>query len=285
MPTKLRYLRPAVKWHGGKHYLIRKGVILPLLPAHEIYVEPFGGGLNVLLNKQSAKVEIAGDLRGGLIDFYTVLRDQTTEFLARLSLVRYNRPTFDRALSYQPGSDAIENAVQFLIRYRFSRGALARSYAKSTRTRGGLPGDENAWRTIQAVLPRVAKRLEHVNLLHEDALEVIAQYDGPDTLFYCDPPYMPETRTARRAYGAYEMSRDDHERLLKVILACDGMVILSGYANPLYDLALASWERLEVNMPNHAGQGKNKQRRVEVIWLNLNCVRHSPAANQREFAW
>src|SRR5262249_53588545 len=57
--------RPAVKWHGGKHYLARR--ILARLPAHRRYVEPFAGGLSVLLNKRPASVEVAADLHPGLI--------------------------------------------------------------------------------------------------------------------------------------------------------------------------------------------------------------------------
>jgi hypothetical protein len=52
---------------------------------------------------------------------------------------------------------------------------------------------------------------------------------------------------------------------------CRGMVAISGYANPLYDAALASWRRVPVPMPNHSGHGRTKQRRVEILWLNPNC--------------
>lgn len=42
-------LSQPLKWHGGKHYLAQK--IIDLMPKHLHYVEPFGGGLAVLLNK------------------------------------------------------------------------------------------------------------------------------------------------------------------------------------------------------------------------------------------
>jgi DNA adenine methylase len=64
------------------------------------------------------------------------------------------------------------------------------------------------------------------------------------------------------------MTRADHERLLEVLRGCRSRVFLSGYQNPLYGEALAGWTRHEFDMPNHSGQGKVKQRRVECVWEN-----------------
>jgi DNA adenine methylase len=56
-------MRPAVKRHGGKHYLARR--IIARLPGHRAYVEPFAGGLSVLINKRPCPIEVAGDLHPG----------------------------------------------------------------------------------------------------------------------------------------------------------------------------------------------------------------------------
>ena len=257
-------LRPAVKWHGGKHYLARR--IISRLPDHEVYVEPFAGGLSVLLNKGPCPVEVAGDLHAGLIGFYRTLRDRTGEFLDRVGTLEYDAGTFEWARRPgEPGGDEFEAAVRFLVRNRFSRGGLGRDFAWSDRFRGGQPGDRNAWETIKAELPRIARRLAHVEFRCQDAVEVIREFDGPGTCFYLDAPYPHRTRTARRIY-AHEMSEADHARLIETIVRCHGMVSVSGYANPLYDEILRGWERAEWDMPNNSGQGREKQRRVEVLW-------------------
>ena len=44
-----------------------------------------------------------------------------------------------------------------------------------------------------------------VQIENAPALEVIARYDSLETLFYCDPPYVHETRGDTKAY-AHEMT-------------------------------------------------------------------------------
>jgi hypothetical protein len=50
-------VKPAVSWPGGKSRLLK--YILPLIPAHTCYCEPFSGGLAVLLAKPRSKAHAA----------------------------------------------------------------------------------------------------------------------------------------------------------------------------------------------------------------------------------
>jgi DNA adenine methylase len=263
-----RKIRPPIKWHGGKSPLARW--IIKRLPGHRVYVEPFAGGLNVLLNKPRSPVEVANDLNAELIGLYRVLRDQTEAFLERVTSLEYNAATF--AWAFQPGAgdNPMDAALRFLVRHRFSRGGRGKTFAWSKRLRGGQPGDVNAWETIKRELSRSARRLKCVELRCQDAVEIIREYDGPETLFYLDPPYVHETRTARKVYR-HEMTNVDHQGLLEAIAHCRGMVVISGYANALYDDALSAWERVERKVRNHSGETRSKQDRVEVLWLSPNC--------------
>jgi DNA adenine methylase len=263
-------LRPAVKWHGGKAYLASR--IVSMLPDHDAYVEPFAGGLSVLLNKPRSRLEVAGDVDSGLVEFYTTLRDSSVALIDRLRSIPYTAASFAWALEADGETDPVEAAARFLVRNRFSRGGLGKTFAWSDRLRGGQPGDLNAWETILGELPRIAERLHGVQLDQCDALDLIRHHDGPDTLFYLDPPYLHSTRTARDAYR-HELSDQEHSRLLETIVGIRGMVVLSGYRSAVYDQTLRSWERHQFEMPNHSGQGRTKQRRIEVVWLNPACDR------------
>jgi DNA adenine methylase len=242
------------------------------MPAHAVYVEPFAGGLSVLLNKPRSAREVVGDLNGDLIGFYRCLQHHPETLIERLGAIPYTPESFAWSLESGMDDEMVTAAARFIVRHRFSRGGLGKTFAWSERLRGGQPGDKNAWETILGTLPRIADRLEGVEIHHDAALELIRRHDGAETLFYLDPPYLPESRTARKIY-AHEMSNQDHSSLLGAIAQARGMIILSGYRSALYDHALASWERHEIEMPNHAGQGRSKQRRTEVLWLNPACDR------------
>ena len=65
-------------------------------------------------------------------------------------------------------------------------------------------------------LPKIAERLLRVQIENRPAEEVISLYDAPETLFYCDPPYVHVTRGDAKAYG-YEMTDEQHVSLAKVL--------------------------------------------------------------------
>jgi DNA adenine methylase len=99
----------------------------------------------------------------------------------------------------------------------------------------------------------------------------MSRYDDPKTLFYCDPPYVPETRIAN-AYR-YELTQEDHHELVGSLLSVRGMVVLSGYAHETYDaLQRAGWERTDYATCTHAAGSLT--RRVESLWLSPSLARN-----------
>jgi DNA adenine methylase len=75
MGVKKVKISPPLKWHGGKHYLAKR--IVAMMPPHLHYVEPYAGGLSVLLAKDPEGVsEVINDLNRCLINFWVVLRDE-----------------------------------------------------------------------------------------------------------------------------------------------------------------------------------------------------------------
>src|SRR5829696_2917494 len=87
MPKKHARIGLPLKWHGGKYYLAPK--IVALMPPHLHYVEPFAGGLSVLLARDPADPrlwagatggtrgvsEVVNDLNHELTNFWACLRD------------------------------------------------------------------------------------------------------------------------------------------------------------------------------------------------------------------
>jgi DNA adenine methylase len=260
-----------LKTHGGKKYLVRR--IVELMPPHRNYVEPFAGGLAVLLAKDSDGVsEIVNDLDGGLTNFWHVIQKLETfeHFQRYVEAIPFSEVEWRDAGRPDPLAQPWERAVKFFIRDRQSLAGRKDTFALLThgRLRRGMNEQASAWWSAVDGLDAVHRRLGRVLILNRPALEVIHQRDKPDTLFYCDPPYHPDTRRAAEAYGQFEMTADDHIDLLAALQRVKANVMLSGYRCPLYDQELVNWRRVDFDLPNNAAGGKSKRRMTESIWMN-----------------
>ena len=243
----------------------------------------FGGGGVITLNATACANRVYSDADWFKANLLRCVRDWPAELQGRLSGVSYSEETFQKskalnaahrvmptlALKYDDArEELIDWAVHFLIRNRLSRGGLGNDFAWSDRLRGGLPGDLNAWRNAVAAIPRVSARLQGVEINCRHFREALKWMPAGRVCLYCDPPYVASTRTTPNAYEI-EMSDGEHAELLAALIvkAREGCsVLVSGYANDLYDRMLVGWKRRKFSMPNHSGQGKTKQRRTEVLW-------------------
>jgi hypothetical protein len=54
-----------------------------------------------------------------------------------------------------------------------------------------------------------------------------------------------------------------------VLLRVKGKVMLSGYANDLYDTMLSGWARHTFEMANHASGSRRKRKMTDVLWCNF----------------
>jgi len=278
-------IRSPIKMIGGKGVLRNR--ILPFFPEHRCYVEPFGGGANLLLVKARGEVEVYNDLDPRMVGLFRCIVDpDLRERLTwKLSLTPYSR---QERLASKAGAleekDPVEQARMFFTDSRQSLGGMLdrSSWGLVTNTSvRGMAQPISAYFKIIQMLPRIGERMKDVVLLNKDWKEVVTEFDSNDTLFYMDPPYPKETR--RDGWYNFEMSTDDHEELVKRIKKLKGMVILSGYPNDTYlDLEANNWRRVEFNRSCNAaartkhtqlqGDGiiKTFQKRTECIWLSPN---------------
>lgn len=274
-------LTQPLKWHGGKHYLAPW--IISHFPPHIHYVEPYFGGGSVLLSKPWHKIsEVANDINKELINFWLVL--QRKETLAQLQRLVEATPfcegTFedaDPALDVCPCDDPtygdrVTSAWRFFIRARQSRQGLMKDFAtlSRNRTRRGMNEQVSSWLTAIDGLPEIHERLKRVVILNQPALDVVRSQDGPNTLFYLDPPYLHTTRVTTSDYK-YEMTEKDHDHLLVVLSWIKGKFVLSGYPSSLYEKKSAKmgWHRVERQIDNKASSASEKELKTECLWMNF----------------
>lgn len=259
-----------LKYHGGKSYLAPKFV--KLMPPHLHYVEPYAGGLAVLLARDGEGVsEVVNDLDGDLMEFWRAIQqpDLFDKLRRRLEATPFSEDEYDSAVAFDRDRPSTRAAL-FFIRCRQSLAGRMKDFAtlSRNRVRRGMNEQVSAWLTAIEGLPAVHARLKRVVILHRDALDVIKQQDGPNTFFYLDPPYLHETRASTGEY-LHEMSEVQHSALLHTLQTIQGKFMLSGYRSPLYDAAAGlHWNRIDFDLPNNASGGETKRRMCESIWMN-----------------
>jgi DNA adenine methylase len=279
----------AFAWYGGKFSQL--DWLLPLLPPCRHFVDVFGGSGAVVMNRPPSPLETYNDLDKDVVHFFRVIRDPTKlqELLRQLELTPYSREerTMAHLSLHRPESeeiDEIERARLFFVLARQStRGQVQFQgsplgiwkFTRDVLSRG-MAGTVSSWQYGIDGLAAVAARFRTIQVENYPAIRIIELYDTPDTLFYCDPPYVQDTRETshRRRDYTNEMSDNDHRALAAVLHKIKGRAAISGFPSQLYDELYGDWNK--IMMPRISGasaayrQDGNKEAsdRIEVLWTN-----------------
>ncbi len=231
--------------------------------------------INKLPSSEKGCSEVVNDINGDLAVFWSVLAHEGSfsRFQRVVEATAFSEEHWDACKASPEVDDAIMRAVAFFVRYRQSRQGLGKDFAtlSRTRTRRGMNEQVSSWLSAVEGLPEAHDRLKRVVILNRDALGVIKQQDGEKTLFYLDPPNLHETRSSNEEYGEYEMSKEDHQELLKVLRdGLKGKFMLSGYHSEMYDDSadVCQWRCKEKRIDNKASSAKEKQVKTECLWMN-----------------
>lgn len=263
-----------IRWAGGKGKQLND--LLPLIPQSRVYVEPFGGGCSVLLNKQRSEVEVYNDLDGALVNLFEVVRGDESfdEFARLLDYTPYSREEFERCLSFDGLADPVRRAVAFytVINQSISGKRLAR---RGDWARGRMDNLAGRWFERQQKLGPIHDRVRNVQIECRDALDILQEWDGEDVTFYCDPPYILDTRSKRKYY-AVEPGDDYHNQLVDVLLNVRGCVVLSGYDHPIYHRLVEEGWWTDVYgaqaVMEVVQKGGGKRARTEIVYRNRTAA-------------
>jgi DNA adenine methylase len=241
--------------------------IVRMLPAHDHYVEPFCGGLSVLLAKRPSSMETVNDLDGDLMTFWRVLRDRPEDLIRACMLTPHSRAELEA--TWEPTEDELELARRIWCRLAQGRSGTLRNtgwryYIDPAGSVTSMPGYLEAY---VLRLAAAAERLHAVSLENLPALDLIAKYGKqPKCLLYVDPPYLGATRGWGNNYRVEMKTELEHRDLAAALADCKAAVVLSGYHSPLYDELYSGWHRYEVQ--TMTGNAKANKGRIEVLWAN-----------------
>lgn len=243
------------------------------MPEHSCYVEPFCGGLNMLLRKKKSTIEIVNDLDGDVINFFRVLRERPQDLIDQIKMTPYSRLELLMCRELPDDADPLEKARALYVRaWMGFSGPQAQ----------GNPGwrfDRPPYKDAECLklfydtdhLFLIADRLKQVEFECNDALVILKNFDMPDTLFYVDPPYYQEHLKEGDKSYQHEMGEAEHRALAEMLHTRKGMVMLSGYNSPFYEELYGDFtlyqKRTTTDHNKHV---------VECLWLNDAAVKRAP---------
>ena len=231
-------LAKLIPWKGSKAQLM--WAIQSLMPIHyNKLVDVFGGSGCVTLNLQTPRgvLRIYNDLDSNLYNMMYCVREKPVSVITELKYMQNSREEFEtmlRALkdkdfagknlaeeleltqiSFPPAQaeeisamlmqraippDA-QRAAMFFLLHNLSYNGLGTEFAALDRD----------WDRFEHQIIRCARILQHIPMENRSYKDILSKYDAPDTVFYCDPPYLGAEK-----YGV-PFYRSDHQELHDMI--------------------------------------------------------------------
>ena len=193
---------------GGKSQLRAK--ILPLIPEHKTYVEPFVGGGTIFFGKRGAQIEVLNDLDDEVATTLKVFQNTDGQTISDRINGTYSKEDFETLKGEDPtGKSDFDRAVRFL---KMSKLSFQGNHKQFISAKPYIRSKYSA---------RYKERLNGVTILNEDYRGVIERYDGVDTFFYLDPPY---TKSKTKHYVHHKVSPND---VLECVRNIKGKFLLS----------------------------------------------------------
>jgi DNA adenine methylase len=270
-----------LQFYGGKFYLVKH--ILPLIPPHRIYCEPFAGGAAVFWAKEPSPIEVLNDIDFRIVAFYRCLRDDRLwRKLQRMcDLTPYSRAENYSALRHIKECVANPKAIDTLDDNELVTLAWRFFVANRTVFNGKLRGDGwsyaktpdahsvRRFRNKITLFAYFHERLKRTYIECDDAVRVIRLVDTPETFFFVDPPYLPAVIKAPQNYDFW-MTESDHRRLLETLCHVQGKVLITHPRCSLYESYLKGWVVKEVTYYKYstALSLRIPQTFYDALWLN-----------------
>ena len=258
-------MKTPITYYGGKQSMT--SVILPLVPAHDLYCEPFFGGGAMFFAKEPSKIEVINDTNREVVNFYRIVQNDFVSLEKEIRISLHSRDLHRKARVIY------ENPDMFGELKRAWAFWLLANQSYSSDLNGGWSYDNQTGKSAKRATNKregftvdYAIRLQGTQIECCDAIRIINSRDGKNTFFYLDPPYY---NANMGHYDGYTI--EDFEILLKVLSKIEGKFLLSSYPSDILHeyTKHKGWHTMEIagSIGTHARVGKRKSK-VEVLTAN-----------------
>lgn len=240
--------------------------ILPLIPPHKKYVEPFAGGAAVFFAKPPSPVEVLNDINGNLANFYRVMKLDFEALHRLIDATLHDEHTYKRARDIYRGkveATDVERAWAVWVAAAMSFGGNFFTHFQITCNAADRSNPGTHTRNKRKEFGQCAKRLEETMILDKDAIIVLHKYNQVDSFAYCDPPYI---EVDQGPYCGY--TRRQYLQLLCNLSRFKGKFLLSSYDTDLLQWFTKRYGWRQKFIGQRLGVKGTKQRKIEVLTWN-----------------
>lgn len=258
-------MRTPITYYGGKQRMLPH--ILPKIPEHSVYVEPFFGGGAVFFAKEPSAAEVVNDHNDKLVSFYRALKYDFDSIKAKIDETFHSRSQHSEAgqiYDADPESQPhLEMAWAAWVQTNMSFSGMIKAgfgYDRNGKCALKLHNKKNA------LTEAFNERMKRVTIECYDVMKVIRAYDSPSAFFYLDPPYVSANQGH---YGGY--TEADFVALLDVCTTMEGKFLLSSYPEKvLFDYRKKHGWKAEDVEKTLAVDGRRAENKKKIECLTWN---------------
>lgn len=203
------YLKPLIKWSGGKTDEIKQ--FISYFPEnYNLYIEPFVGGGSVFFYLQPTKAVI-NDVHTELIDFYNSIKNNyINDIYEFMNLNSNNEETYYKIRNDMIVKNELDNSKRFYyLRKTCFRGMLR--YNKNGKF--NIPfGKYKKINFDDLKNKNYEKILKNTEIYNKDFEYIFEKYNDSNNFMFLDPPYDSEFTD----YGYCKFGKEEQLKLYKL---------------------------------------------------------------------
>ncbi len=255
-------LKTPIKHYGGQSRIISD--ILPLLPPHHLYNEPFVRDAALLFAKEPAPINVINDRNGELVNFYRTVVSDFDALLAEIGKTLHSREQTEVAKFIYSHPAYFSNVQRAWAVWAMSKlcfmNALDSTFSYSRTGKNQVASrvmNEKAYFRLD-----LKELLEKCTIEQDDPIHIVRRYDSSKAFHYLVPPL--------------ENSDDAQQlnELLEVLTTLRGkfMLVVDAHPRVRQYAGTHDWmiHRLDRPAETHVSTANNTKREKQEQWLVVN---------------